>query len=531
MAMLNLNQLVSLQRQRQRRRQRHRRIRQIQARDGPISSRAKRKGSPCQNDDNSLDGQIKGYSGPNLPEDIWCHIHSLMPMRDAAQAACVSRAFLGSWRCYPNLAFTVETLGLNENACGNDKKSRDFASTVHHILKKHSGIGVKTFKLNVYNKHEVFLKTNKQEICLVDLENWLQIAIKPGIEELDLSLSERSAMYNFPCSLLSDGIGDSLRYLHLSSCNFHPTVRLGCLRSLTRLALCSVRITGDELECLLSSSFALEWLELKLCSGIICLKIPCLQQLSHLEVITCSRLHVVESKAPNLSSFRFAGDLNIQLSLLGTSRIKKYERFCSGTVFYARTELPSSMANLETLSIYSEVETVNTPMVPSKFLHLKFLTITLGGQTYDVFSLVSFFYASPSLETFILNVRPEESMERISLLEDPSNLRKISEHRHNKLKRVWMINFSSIKTLVELTCHILDSTTSLECLTMDTTHGAPRCSCSVNKSGKCLPMRRNALMEAHRALLAIQTYIKPKVPSTVELNVLEPCSRCHLLEV
>ncbi|OEL36441.1 hypothetical protein BAE44_0002539 [Dichanthelium oligosanthes] len=182
------------------------------------------------------------------------------------------------------------------------------------------------------------------------------------------------------------------------------------------------------------------------------------------------------------------------------------------------------MPNLETLTIYSEAETVNTSMVPSKFLHLKFLTIVLGGPTYDIFSLVSFLYASPFLESFILNVR-SKCMERVSLVEDPSSLRKMMEYRHNKLKRVQMINFSSVKSLVELTCHILDSTTSLVCLTLDTTHGAPRC--SVNKSGKCLPIRRVALAEAHRALLAIRTYTKPKVPSTVKLNVLEPCSRCH----
>ncbi|RLM80522.1 uncharacterized protein C2845_PM12G10530 [Panicum miliaceum] len=402
MGMLNLNQLISLQRQR-------RGSRQIQARgDGSTSLRLKRKRSPCQKDDNSLDGEIKGYSGPDLPEDIWCHIHSLMPLRDAAQAACVSRSFLGSWRCYPNLAFSEKTLGLNENARRNDRKSRDFASTVYRVLKNHSGIGVKTFKLDVFSFY------NSHEISDADLENWLQIAIKPGIEELYLSLSLRIATYNFPCSLLSDGTGDSLRYLHFGSCIFHPTVRLGCLRSLTRLDLCTVCIAEDELECLISGCFALERFDLKLCDGIICLKIPCLQQLSHLEVLTCFGLHAVEIKAPNLSSFRFAGDLNVQLSLLGASRIKKYQRFCSGgTVFYARTELPSSMPNLETLTLYSDAE-----------------------------------------------VR-SEGMERISLLEEPSNLRKLSDHHHKKLKRVQMTNFSSVKALVELTCHILDSTVGL----------------------------------------------------------------------
>jgi hypothetical protein len=45
-------------------------------------------------------------------------------------------------------------LGLNENALGNNKKSRDFTNIVDCILKKHSGIGVKTLEFctaSVYN--------------------------------------------------------------------------------------------------------------------------------------------------------------------------------------------------------------------------------------------------------------------------------------------------------------------------------------------------------------------------------------------
>ncbi|EEC84363.1 hypothetical protein OsI_30893 [Oryza sativa Indica Group] len=37
-------------------------------------------------------------------------------------------------------------------------------------------------------------------------------------------------------------------------------------------------------------------------------------------------------------------------------------------------------------------------------------------------------------------------------------------------------------------------------------------------------------MEASKALFAIRTYIEGKVPSTVRLNVVEPCSRCHVME-
>lgn len=287
-------------------------------------------------------------------QDIWSHIHSLMPMQYAARVACVSQAFLRSWRHHPDLTFTEETLGLKKKAWRKDERAKYFTSKVDRILRNHSGIGVKKLKLQASSLY------NLKESChFGHLDNWLQSAIKPGIEELNLCLSVTNANYNFPCSVLSDGTADSLRYLHLASCNFHPTVSLGCLRSLTRLQLSMVRVTGDELRYLLSRSFVLEQLELSYCSEIICLKIPCLHQLSYLEVLSCKRLQVIVSKALNLSGFRFAGDRPVQLSLGDTSQIRKLDWFCSDALFYACTEFPSSMPNLENLTIYSRTEVYN----------------------------------------------------------------------------------------------------------------------------------------------------------------------------
>jgi hypothetical protein len=99
------------------------------------------------------------------------------------------------------------------------------------------------------------------------------------------------------------------------------------------------------------------------------------------------------------------------------------------------------------------------------------------------------------------------------------------DNHNDKLKCVQILSFSSARSLVELTCHIVESATSLECLTLDSTHGLVRC--SVNKVGRCMPLRRGTLAEAHIGVLAAQRYIKPKVPSTVEFKVLGPCSRCH----
>uniref|UniRef100_A0A0E0JB11 At1g61320/AtMIF1 LRR domain-containing protein n=1 Tax=Oryza nivara TaxID=4536 RepID=A0A0E0JB11_ORYNI len=199
--------------------------------------------------------------------------------------------------------------------------------------------------------------------------------------------------------LLSGGSGDSLWYIYLACCNFHPKVRIGHLKCLTRIQLCMVNITENGLSSLLSISLGLERLELRHCSTIKSLKIPCLQRLSYLEVMTCDGLRVIESKAPNLSSFRFAGDLCVY-----KYHLVKQCKLSKSTAFYARTELPSSMPNLERLLIHSDTEMVNTQMLPSKFYHLKYLNIALRGGTYDYLSQVSFFDTSPFLETFNLNV-------------------------------------------------------------------------------------------------------------------------------
>lgn len=114
-----------------------------------------------------------------------------------------------------------------------------------------------------------------------------------------------------------------------------------------------------------------------------------------------------------------------------------------------------------------------------------------------------------------------------SVFADSSGLRMMMpQYRHKNLRRMQINNFSSGKSLVELACYIIESTLSLECLTLDTTQGLPRC--CVNKSGKCGMLRPGAVVEAQKALLAVERYIKGKVPSTIEFTVLEPCLQCHV---
>uniref|UniRef100_A0A8R7PWP9 F-box domain-containing protein n=1 Tax=Triticum urartu TaxID=4572 RepID=A0A8R7PWP9_TRIUA len=270
MGMLSLNRILLKQ-------ERRRRLRRIQAHNELITKVPDKKDSLCQQDDQSQGGDRSTSSGPNLPEDIWCLVHSLMPLCDSAHSACVSRTFLRSWRCHPKLIFSEETLGLKQKEGRNINIAWDFTSRVNQILKNHSDTGVKILEFVINNRHNV-------NTC--QLNSWLQKAVTPGIEKITLFLPmEYREEYNFPCSVLFDGRGNSIWYLNLTNCAFRPVAGFDCLRSLTKLRLYGVCIRGDELGHLISNCFASEELQVWCCMELICLTIPFwLQRLSCLTV-------------------------------------------------------------------------------------------------------------------------------------------------------------------------------------------------------------------------------------------------------
>ncbi|KQJ86199.1 uncharacterized protein LOC100838046 [Brachypodium distachyon] len=295
-----------------------------------------------------------------------------------------------------------------------------------------------------------------------------------------------------------------------------------------------VRITGNEIGWLLSNSLALERFTLNGCSDIYRLKIPCnLRRLSYLEVVYCSELKVIESEAPNISNMRVIARFHLQLLLGGAaSPVKHLFMYFPGSVRYTCAKLSSDTPNLETLYIESTKEMVNRPMVSSRFLQLQYLKIHVimdNSPRYDYFFLVSLIDASPSLTTLLLDVS-QQRMEHVSIFEDPTELRQMPEQMHGKLQNVQFSGFSSAKSLIELTRHILGVSTSLKKLVLNTRPGRNVYVRPDHKIGKCFGMERNHVVEAIRAAMAIDIYIRPKVPSTVNLCVQAPCSRCHVVK-
>uniref|UniRef100_A0ACD5X1I3 Uncharacterized protein n=3 Tax=Avena sativa TaxID=4498 RepID=A0ACD5X1I3_AVESA len=482
----------------------------------------------------SNDSQSAENTGSELalPEDILFHVHTLMPMRDAARAACVSRVFLNSWRCYPRLTLDTETLGIHLDTDEEEEKiESDFVSRVDHIMQNHSGNGLKKVKIRTHPCRN--LHPSNVDRCL-------QIAISPGIEEFELQIYRRRNMeYDFPSSLLTTARGSSIRSFVLTYCAFHSTMTVGCLSSLARVYLRCVHITGDELYCFLSNCPALEQLDLSNCSDMIFLKIPhLLIQLNLLWVQHCHKLQMIEANAPKLRDFNYTG-MPIHISLGDSSQVRVIEMHCeheSRMIYFARTKLPSIAPNLQILHLSSCNETINIPMITGKFNCLKYLELEIMLQLsslspdFDFHSLVSFLDASHALETFILRVEAP-ALQHDVVLEyseaDSSRPGCLSGYRHEKLRNMMITGFCSAKSMIELTNHILEKTVSLECLTLDTTRGHDRRLVMIDK---CLRMSKEAVMEAEKACLSIRRHIQGRVPSTVNLKVIEPCSTCHTLE-
>ncbi|XP_010239145.1 uncharacterized protein LOC100843086 [Brachypodium distachyon] len=379
--------------------------------DGPTSLAPQINGSPCEEDEDSQCAEAMG-SWVQLPVDILHQIHAHMLLQDAARAACVSRGFLNSWRCYPKLVLNVSTLGINEDA-SKGVMTREFISRVDNIMHNRTCQGLKIFKLSTYpcsNLHPSYV------------DRWLQVAIRTGVKKLALQMTRGDKFeYNFPCSLLSSETGSSIQSIFLGGCSFHSVVQVGSMSSsLTRVDLNSVHITGEELSCFMSNSCSLEQLCLSGCDDMIFLKAPCLLlRLNLLDVMSCMMLEVIDINAPNLSTFNFNGRA-IHISLGASLQVREIQigSFSeSGMLYHAITRVPSIAPNIQTLYLSTRDETVNTPMVLRRFLQLKYLEIELFtpnySPDYDFYSLVSFLDASPALETFILRVSTHLSLYKL----------------------------------------------------------------------------------------------------------------------
>lgn len=359
-------------------------------------------------------------------QDVLHQILALLPMKDAARTACVSRELLKSWRYYPELELSSKTLALGEQQTSiQGQMATDIIKRIDDVLQNRAGVWVKRLKFEL-----LFFR----KVPFHCVHHWLDAAT-PRIEELTLMVpQDDKTKYRFPCELFSDENGFSIQSLCLSICAFHPIQGSCSFGSLKRVNFSRVQLTTEDLMLFLSNCLLLEHLELWYCQELNCLRIPCtLEQLNFLRVNRCSTLQAIKSDAPNLCTFHYEGPLirfsfghALQLKDINISIYPWFNLFR-----YARKVLPTVAPNLETLILMSADEIdglYGTILFPpdGNFLHLKHLELTIVGPRtktgyhFGYPALVTFFNASPVLETFILHVRHISSDKSTIVLFHPS---------------------------------------------------------------------------------------------------------------
>nr|XP_051195710.1 uncharacterized protein LOC127308846 [Lolium perenne] len=312
-------------------------------------SSAETKAQTCEDDDicQGAPNARQYLELDKLPEDMLHHIHSLLPLQDAARAACVSRGFLRSWRCYSNLILNWQTLRSTDDKF--EGRETRYINKIDKILNNYSENGMKVKKLRID------LLWCISSIASY-LDRWLQIAIKSGINELSFSLpTSMKEKYCFPYSVLFDETNTSpIESIYLFDCIFHPIETLGCFKRLKSLDLVYVHITEDGLQQLLSKSSGLE--RLQICSAIICLKIPfTLQKLKFLAVTRWYEMQAIEISAPNLSTFHYIGS-PVEISIRYPSQLKDVylASFVPSRILsYGRANLPFIARHVERLTLIS----------------------------------------------------------------------------------------------------------------------------------------------------------------------------------
>uniref|UniRef100_K4AKF6 At1g61320/AtMIF1 LRR domain-containing protein n=1 Tax=Setaria italica TaxID=4555 RepID=K4AKF6_SETIT len=248
---------------------------------------------------------------------------------------------------------------------------------------------------------------------------------------------------------------------------------IGVKRLKLDVRCCAEVITADHLDI---------WLQATIRSGILDISVELPQHLMLDYNPACSLLSCAASSLQSISLFSCAFHRTLRSGCL-----KSLKSVCLNLVHTTGEEIRclfSSAISLEYIDLTNCNETtfLSIPshlqelMLPGKFLHLKGLKIYFCGsgfESYGYFSLVSFLETCPTLETFFLSVRAYDLARQDTIPQDFNadslHIRRIPEFHHASLKKVSINQFFSSKSLIELTCQIVENTSSLRYLVLDTT--------------------------------------------------------------
>lgn len=332
-----------------------------------------------------------------LPDDVFCNIFSLLPVRDAVRA----RSSSSRWKDLPDLRSVLQfnatnVLGKGDMSSESLAYRSKFVKAVNQFLDLWRGKKVSTLSLQfgLGNEHASHI------------DRWIATAIKMEVEELDLNfdyIKDGLDIYIFPSHLLSFENQCYLKHLCLRDCML--SLPFGCtswLSCLTTLHLRCVPLDQSSLECILSAGLNLISLKLSECSlpRTLCIQ---LLRLKKLEIF--GSLLDIELNCPNLEIFQLKGrGRNMTFSHVPILRdvevLLVYKTGGCSSIF---DDLTRSAPHLQALSLWITTE-VKPVLIPRySRCQLKKLDLLVIWTGFDLLTITYLLHASPFLQ--ILNIK------------------------------------------------------------------------------------------------------------------------------
>lgn len=232
-----------------------------------------------------------------LSDDILISIISLIPIKSAIRTSILSNRWRHLHKSLSNIHLDCrDLLGLVDGRHENINPNL-MINSLDRFLRLRSGSKIHSFNLNCCLHDDSVIE--KLEQCIYSVG-------KSGVERLLLSFCCEwcNEDHSIPYRIISEV--PSLRYLKLSYCTLHPSLKTQC-NSLIDITLAYVTLLPGAIECVLSNCFRLLTLTIshsECPSKKLCFRGTCLR-LKTLTILFCEGIEEIEIYASNLAVFEF----------------------------------------------------------------------------------------------------------------------------------------------------------------------------------------------------------------------------------
>ncbi|CAN6208924.1 unnamed protein product [Urochloa humidicola] len=254
--------------------------------------------------------------------------------------------------------------------------------------------------------------------------------------------------------------------VQLSFGYIRPPTKFSGFPNLKKLDLYLVRVSGNDLEDLLSKCHNLEWLSIIRCHLNDELKVngP-LPHLLYLNVVYC-KITGITLHAVKLTNFTYNGRL-VSIDLNKSSKLESADISFYGVILlHVVAKLANVLMNVESLTLDTFCELQELPPLidnPCMFSRLRFVKLMLFfGDDVDTLSLVSFMKFAPFIEKFEMH-----SSVSGPLYVGDEPIRRFPQHQYNYLKDLLITGFEGSKGQLEFLLYMVENAPALEILAID----------------------------------------------------------------